>query len=316
MSDSPDDDRASAQCRDDAVELIDQQPKASSTAKPPTRENAAEHLAPIDAAADATAPASGAAHAYGDRRFDFARWVLQIRLAASFLTILPVCPANPASTAEVAASFGWFPLVGFGIGLVLSAIDWILTPVFGNAMRAVLIVLILTVLTGGLHLDGLADTADALGAGRDRARILEILRDSRIGSFGTIALVFVIVLKVFALAGVGGAQLYAAIYMAMGLGRWAMVALASGLDYLRPEGAGAAMLSRDRRRNLKMATLTAVIAMVPLVTLHALRACVVAAMVTLALRSFYRRWVGGVTGDLIGAAGEIVETAVLIAVTR
>ena len=57
------------------------------------------------------------------------------------------------------------------------------------------------------------------------------------------------------------------------------------------------------------------IALVPLVTLHALRACVIAALVTLALRSFYRRWVGGVTGDLIGAAGEIVETAVLIAVT-
>jgi adenosylcobinamide-GDP ribazoletransferase len=198
---------------------------------------------------------------------------------------------------------------------MLCALDWMVAPVFGNAMRAVLIVLVLTVLTGGLHLDGLADTADALGAGRDRTRVLEVLRDSRIGSFGTIALVFVVVLKIFALAGVGGAPRYAAIYMAMGLGRWAMVALASGLDYLRKEGAGAAMLSRDRRRNLKIATLIAVIAMVPLVGRHALRACVVAALVTVALRSFYWRWVGGVTGDLIGAAGEIVETAVLIAVT-
>ncbi len=290
MSDSPDDDSADAAHCEDAV-------------------------APVDAAGNATAPASGAAHAYGDRRFDFTRWVLQIRLAASFLTILPVGPTIAASPAEVAASFGWFPLVGFGIGLVLCAIDWMLAPIFGNAMRAVLIVLILTVLTGGLHLDGLADTADALGAGRDRARVLEILRDSRIGSFGTIALIFVIVLKVFALAGAGGAQRYAAIYMAPGLGRWTMVALASGLDYLRPEGAGSAMLSRDHRRNLKIATLTAAIALVPLVTLHALRACVIAALATLALRSFYRRWVGGVTGDLIGAAGEIVETAVLIAVT-
>jgi adenosylcobinamide-GDP ribazoletransferase len=145
--------------------------------------------------------------------------------------------------------------------------------------------------------------------------VLEVLRDSRIGSFGTIALVFVIMLKVFALAGVGGAPRYAAIYMATGLGRWAMVALASGLDYLRPEGAGAAMLSRDRRRNLKTATLIAMVALVPLVKLHAVRACVAAALMTLALRSFYRRWMGGVTGDLIGAAGEIVETAVLIAVT-
>jgi adenosylcobinamide-GDP ribazoletransferase len=91
-----------------------------------------------------------------------------------------------------------------------------------------------------------------------------------------------------------------------------MVALASGLDYLRTEGAGATMLSRDRRRNLKVATVTTVIALVPIVMFHALRACVIAAIATLALRSFYRRWIGGVTGDLIGAAGEIVETAVLV----
>jgi adenosylcobinamide-GDP ribazoletransferase len=240
---------------------------------------------------------------------------LQIRLAASFLTIFPVGPSVTASTANVAASFGWFPLVGFVLGLMLCAVDWMLAPIFGKAMRAVLIVLVLTVLTGGLHLDGLADTADALGAGRDRARVLEVLRDSCIGSFGAIALVFVIMIKVFALAGVGGAPRYAAIYMATGLGRWGMVALASGLDYLRPDGAGAGMLSRDRRRNLKMATLIAVVALVPLVKVHAVRACVVAALMTLTLRSFYRRWVGGVTGDLIGAAGEIVETAVLIAVT-
>jgi adenosylcobinamide-GDP ribazoletransferase len=123
------------------------------------------------------------------------------------------------------------------------------------------------------------------------------------------------VLKAFALAGASGAPRYAAIYMAPGLGRWAMVALASGLEYLRLDGAGAAMLSRDRRRNLKIATLTAMIAIAPLMTLHALRACVVAALVSLAMRSFYSRWVGGVTGDLIGAAGELVETAILIAVT-
>ena len=278
----------------------------------PHRDNAVDQ---VDEVAGSTAnPSGAAADAHSDRKFDFARWVSQIRLAAAFLTILPVGPPNAASPADVAASFGWFPLVGFGIGLSLCAVDWMLSPVLGNAMRAVLIVLILTALTGALHLDGVADTADALGAGSDRERVLEILRDSRIGSFGTIALVFMIMLKVFAIAGAGGSQRYAAIYMAPGLGRWAMVALASGLDYLRREGAGAAMLSRDRRRNLRIATITAVIALVPLVMFHALRACVIAALMTLALRSFYRRWIDGVTGDLIGAAGEMVETAVLIAV--
>jgi adenosylcobinamide-GDP ribazoletransferase len=249
-----------------------------------------------------------------NRKFDLARWILQIRLAAAFLTILPVSPTEAASPTDVAASFGWFPLIGFGLGLSLCAADRIFAPLFDNGMRSLLIVLALTVLTGALHLDGLADTVDALGAGSDRDRVLQILRDSRIGTLGALALIFVVVIKVFALAESTGSQRYAALYMAPGLGRWAMVAMASGLDYLRTEGAGATMLSRDRRRNLKVATVTTVIALVPIVMFHALRACVIAAIATLALRSFYRRWIGGVTGDLIGAAGEIVETAVLLGV--
>jgi adenosylcobinamide-GDP ribazoletransferase len=262
------------------------------------------------------APAGENPHAtvpHREREYDIAQWLLQVRLAISFLTILPIGPANAATSAELAASFGWFPLVGFGIGLMLCAIDWLLAPLVGHALRAVLIVLILTALTGALHLDGLADTADALGEGRNRERALEILRDSRIGTFGAIALFFAIGLKIIAIAGSGGAQRYAMLYMAPGLGRWAMVALASGLDYLRAEGAGAAMLSRDRSRNLRVATVTAVVALAPLMILHALRACLIAVAVTLALRAFYRRWLGGVTGDLLGAAGELVETAVLIA---
>lgn len=252
----------------------------------------------------------GASH--GGPKYNFAQWLLQVRLAIAFLTILPVGPANPVASSEVAASFGWFPLVGFGIGLMLCAANWLLAPWFGHATRAVLIVLILTVLTGALHLDGVADTADALGAGRNRERALDILRDSRIGSFGAIALYFVITLKVIAIAGSAGTQRSAMLYMAPGLGRWAMVALANGLDYLRAEGVGSAVLSRDHRRNLRIATVTTVVALAPLVTLHAFRACLIAAAVTVALRAFYLRWIGGVTGDLIGAAGELVETAVLI----
>jgi adenosylcobinamide-GDP ribazoletransferase len=247
------------------------------------------------------------------REYYFTQWLLQVRLAAAFLTILPVGPAAAAASNDVAASFRWFPLIGFVIGLTLCAIDWLLMPLFSHALRALLLVLILTALTGALHLDGVADTADALGAGRNRERALQILRDSRIGSFGAIALFFVLGLKIIAIASSGGSQRYAMLYLAPGLSRWAMVALASGLDYLRPVGAGAAMLSRDRRRNLQVATVTAVVALAPLVMMLALRACIIAAALTLALRAFYRRWLGGVTGDLIGAAGELVETAVLIA---
>jgi adenosylcobinamide-GDP ribazoletransferase len=304
MNDSSDDTAASHPSQPEPLAAPDQHSDQAATVEP-------------NAAADADSPPS--ADSYGPRNangFEPARWLLQIRLAAVFLTILPIAPVRTESTADVAASFGWFPLVGFILGLALCALDWTLKPLFGDAMRAVWIVMTLAAITGALHLDGLADTGDALAAGTDRARVLGILRDSRIGTFGAIALIFVIVLKVFAIAGSVGPQRYAAIYMAPGLARWAMVALTSGLDYLRAEGAGSAMLARDRRRNLKVATITSVIALIPVVMFHALRACMIAALVILALRSFYRRWLGGVTGDLIGAAGEIVETAVLIAVTN
>ena len=241
------------------------------------------------------------------------RRLMQIRLAASFLTILPLGPAALASSDDQAASFGWFPLIGFALGLVLCVEDRLLSPIFGPLVRSLLIVMTLAIVTGGLHLDGVADTADALGAGADRTRALAILRDSRIGSFGTIALIFVIGLKVAALAGTHGAHRYAALYAAPGLARWAMTGIGYGLEYLRESGAGTPLLKRGAARNLRVATFVTILAMVPLVGHGAMRAILTAVGVALVLRACYRRWLGGITGDLIGAAGEIVETAVLIA---
>jgi adenosylcobinamide-GDP ribazoletransferase len=111
---------------------------------------------------------------------------------------------------------------------------------------------------------------------------------------------------------------YAAIYLAPGLARYAMVMITHRLEYVRTAGAGAALLvSSDddyegRGWNELIACATVVIAVLPAISIKALCACVIAVAATLLLRAFYQRWVGGVTGDLIGAAGEIVETAVLI----
>src|SRR5271170_570354 len=117
----------------------------------------------------------------------FHHYVTGLRLAASFLTILPVGPRSLASEDDVAASFGLFPLVGFILGMALAVEDLALSLIFGTTIRSGLIILTMVVVTGALHLDALADTADALGARGNRERALEILRDSRIGVFGTIA---------------------------------------------------------------------------------------------------------------------------------
>ncbi|MHB8383100.1 MAG: adenosylcobinamide-GDP ribazoletransferase [Candidatus Binataceae bacterium] len=243
--------------------------------------------------------------------------IAELRIAASFLTIIPIIPRGHSDDASVAASFGWFPIVGFALALALSLEDFILSRFFDLTIRSILIVLSLTIVTGALHLDGLADTADALGAGRDRARALMILRDSRIGSFGAAAIFFALTLKIVALATLYGVRRYTAIFAAVGLARWAMVAVADGVPYLRAEGAGSALLGAgSERRNLTIASLTVVAAMLPLVSWTVLTAIVLAIVIVLAMRGFYWRWLGGVTGDLIGACGEIVEIAILIMFAR
>lgn len=236
----------------------------------------------------------------------------RIRLAASFLTILPVADERAYAPADVAASFEWFPLIGFAIGGAIAAECYLLGFICTRALRAAIVVMTLAVVTGGVHLDGLADTCDALGAGRNRTRALEILRDSRIGTFGACGLFFILALKILAIAGSGGRPPYAAIWMAPALARWAMVALAHRLDYLRTEGAGTVLLAHDNSRSFILASIIVVIGGLPILGGRSLCGYVAAALLTLGLGAFYRKWLGGLTGDLIGAAGEIIETAVLI----
>jgi len=237
-------------------------------------------------------------------------------LAVSFLTIFPVIDRRRASDDTVAASFAWFPIVGYCIGAMLAGEDWLLAHVFAQVIRSVLIIVSLTVVTGAVHLDGLADTADALGAGRDRERALDILRDSRVGTFGASAIFFDLTLKILALSTLAGHRRYAALLMAPMLARWAMVLVASGMPYLRSSGAGSTLLSR---KSLGMRyAFVAVFTLVAILVrgrgeLRAIAlAGAVAIVIVFSCRWFYRPWMGGVTGDLIGACGELVEIAVLV----
>ncbi len=239
--------------------------------------------------------------------------ITQIRLAAGFLTIVPI-GGNSATAAEVAASFGWFPLIGFILGALLAGADYMLAFFVGNAVRPILLVLALTAIAGAVHLDGLADTADALGAGRDRVKALEILHDSRIGTFGAVAVFFVLALKVAALTSAAHSR-QIALYLAPGIARWAMVAVPYKLAYLREGGAGSVLLGDQAGRNMRVASIVTLLASLPAGLVLAIRGIVVGMILSWILRAFYTRWLGGITGDLIGAAGEVIEAAALIALT-
>jgi adenosylcobinamide-GDP ribazoletransferase len=241
------------------------------------------------------------------------RIVTQIRLALSFLTIIRV-RIKSSDESDVAASMAWFPLVGLAMGLGFALEDYALSFLLGHVLRSAIVVLSMAVLSGAVHLDGLADTADALGAGSNRDRALEILRDSRIGTFGAIALFFALGLKVLSLMGLSGKPRLAALILAPMVGRWALVAVSYKIDYLRAEGAGSSMLGRGSDRNLAIASITAILAMIPFLSRKVIIMYALAVICAIAMRWFYRRWLGGVTGDLIGACGEIVEVLAMVVI--
>jgi adenosylcobinamide-GDP ribazoletransferase len=165
-----------------------------------------------------------------------------------------------------------------------------------------------TTLTGALHLDALADTADAIGAST-RERALEIMRDSRVGSFGAAALGLDLLLRVAVITQLLGSSLLGPVIAAGALSRGASVSLAAVLPYAR---AGDGVLSH--RRSAAAAVAVALAIAVAALRIDAAAVIGAAVVTTVVLGLLYRRWLGGITGDTLGSASELAElTALLVA---
>jgi adenosylcobinamide-GDP ribazoletransferase len=228
-----------------------------------------------------------------------------LRGAVGFLTRVPI---GRVEAVDVARGAVVFPLVGAGVGAVAAGLALLVHPPLSPAVAAALAVAAGTVLTGALHLDAIADTADAVGAST-RERALEIMRDSRIGSFGAAALGLDLLLRVAVVAQLLGGSLLGPLIAAGALSRGASVALAAALPYAR-EGDG--VLSRTWS-SLGAAGVAVAIAAVAL-RADAFAVVGAVAVVTVVLGAVYRRWLGGVTGDTLGATSELAElTALLVA---
>jgi adenosylcobinamide-GDP ribazoletransferase len=220
--------------------------------------------------------------------------------AVAFLTRVPV-PVR-LGREDVARGAPFFPLVGAGIGAAAAGIALLAHPRLSPVLAAALAAAATMLLTGALHLDGLADTFDALG-GSGRERALEIMRDSRIGSFGATALVLALVIRIGALAQlVGGGPVLRASIAAGALSRGTAAALAALLPYARSEGA--VLAGRQAVFAVPVALAVAAVAEPS--------AIAVAVVPAVLLALLFRRAFGGVTGDTLGAASELTELAVLV----
>ena len=222
------------------------------------------------------------------------------RAALAFLTRLP---SGPLEGADFARAPGWFAMVGLLIGTLCAGLwvlaDWAWSPVLA-ALAAVTLGLLLT---GALHEDGLADTVDGLGSGRPTERALEIMRDSRIGSFGALALCIALAARVAALVALG-ALAPVALIAGQGLSRAGMAVMLRRGPYLRPSGAGTGMTGP---MGAGVWALMAAVLLAGGATFWAAGGALIGGVIglivaQLAMRGWAMRRLGGITGDILGAA--------------
>jgi adenosylcobinamide-GDP ribazoletransferase len=231
--------------------------------------------------------------------------------AFAFLTRLPVW-RGPLRDGDLGRSVSFFPLVGLVLGFALTGLAAALAGAVAPWLVAVLLATLLAGLTGGLHLDGFADVFDALGGGRgDRARMLEIMRDSRIGAQGAAALTLMLIAKVAALAQAVERRDLLALLAFPTIARWLAALLIVLFPYVRAEGLGRAFSGEAGRIQAGVASGIAVVVIgvlgVPLI-LPALGT----AVVVLAFAFWLYRRLGGLTGDVYGAAIELGEVVMLL----
>lgn len=235
--------------------------------------------------------------------------------AIQYFTRVPVPDWVGDSAAQLNAAARYFPLVGIVVGgvgaLVLLAASNVL-----SVWAAVVISTAVTLfLTGAFHEDGLADTFDGIGATADRDRALEIMKDSRLGTFGALALTLVLMLKVAALAEMAAGTAALALISGHALSRWCAVIVIWRMQYVREDVSTKSkpLVHELSRLSLTVATLCG---LVPLALLggSAVVGCVCALGALFILSRWFHRRLGGYTGDALGATQQITEVVFYVGV--
>jgi adenosylcobinamide-GDP ribazoletransferase len=232
-------------------------------------------------------------------------------IALQFLTIVRVSRTLPFSETGLGRAGAFFPAVGLFLGAIMWGVDALLHPFFPTTLWSVVLVATLAILSRGLHLDGLADSADGLLGSTDQQRRLAIMKDSRIGTFGTLAVMLVLLLKTRAFDVLHDRDRTIALLLAPVLGRWACVAMAYVAQPARPEGLGVMFVRGTHFREFCFATAFSLILVLFWLKMQGFLVLTPLVILTFGFTRYCQRRLGGVTGDTLGALGELVETVAL-----
>ena len=229
--------------------------------------------------------------------------------ALAFLTIIPV---KQTTEWEDRGKLVFFPLVGLVIGALLILVDALAGCIFSRTALGLIDVLFLIVITGGLHLDGLADSADGLFSHREKNIILSIMKDSRIGVFGTVALILVISAKWRGISFFEPDERWIALLFIPVFSRSAMLVVLVLMPYVREDGIASAFTSEKGKLKELYFVLIPLILPFFFCWSLALAFIFVTLFIMLIWAMICHRKIGGVTGDTVGALGEIVEAVLFL----
>jgi adenosylcobinamide-GDP ribazoletransferase len=232
-----------------------------------------------------------------------------LRAAVTFLTRVPF--PGPIDPGDFGASTIYFPIIGAFVGGVGAGVFWATSIVWPTIVALALSLVATVLLTGALHEDGLADAADGFGGGATPERVLDIMKDSRIGTYGAVALILAIIIKLASLASLSRTETVAALIAGHTLARWSSVALLYGLRYVGTKGIAFAGTVTSWR--LAMATIVTLVICALVLQRRAIIPILVSVMMTVAAGVYFRRRLGGVTGDCLGATTQLVEIVTYLA---
>lgn len=236
-------------------------------------------------------------------------------LALQFLTIIPLRFREEAKKEELSRSIAFFPLAGLLIGVCLIVLDFILSYTLPTSIVRAVLILFLIVITGGLHIDGMADTIDAVSSGEGGKRALEIMRESTVGVMGVCAVVMSLLLKYIALGEFFGMRLYAILLFFPMIGRISIVIACFLFPYARVEGKGEAFIGKVAFNDFITASLLSFIMSFLLLQLRGVLIMGFSILTVVLVGKYFTKKYGGITGDILGFVNEVGEIVALIGVT-
>lgn len=238
-----------------------------------------------------------------------------ILIAFQFLTIIPLPIQVRWEKNDLGRSTAFFPLAGLAIGGLLVGVDCLLSPWLPRPLSDALLIALLALITGALHLDGLADVCDGLAARGSRERFLAVMKDSQVGAVGAAGLVFCILLKWQALVAVPLELKWQALLLFPALARFGQVLTMIRARHARQEGLGASIARDVGSLPLLAGLITALAASWLLLGLQGMIPLAALCLLTFAGRAFFQRKLGGQTGDTIGCLSELNEILALLVIS-